>query len=188
MLAKTLPSADDMPGSYEGEPDIFVLRDLLQWSRTKEDAEAYMKGANRTWAMWVGVGDYASQSLDLIGYSQESAPAFNDETIGSMTNMPYFEDITYVDKHPQPSNLGDLSLPTVLSQYYGSFTLDSMKDVVFQHGTGDVHWAAYDFGERQMLLAIGKTDDKGNFVDGNGGKAYNRPSIQFDLEDLWTGK
>ena len=31
------------PGSYDGEPDVFVLRDLLQKAGTKEEAEAHMQ-------------------------------------------------------------------------------------------------------------------------------------------------
>jgi hypothetical protein len=37
------------PGSYDGEPDVFVLRDILQYSTTRAEAEAYMKSVNRTW-------------------------------------------------------------------------------------------------------------------------------------------
>jgi hypothetical protein len=33
---------DDHPGAYDGEPDVFVLRDILQQSKTKVEAEAYM--------------------------------------------------------------------------------------------------------------------------------------------------
>jgi hypothetical protein len=33
---------DLLPGSYEGQPDVFVLRHILEYSSTKEEAEAYM--------------------------------------------------------------------------------------------------------------------------------------------------
>lgn len=33
---------DDHPGAYDGEPDVFVLRDILQLSKNKAEAEAHM--------------------------------------------------------------------------------------------------------------------------------------------------
>lgn len=42
---------DDHPGAYDGEPDVFVLRDLIQHSANKAEAEAYMASVKRTWAM-----------------------------------------------------------------------------------------------------------------------------------------
>ncbi len=58
------------PGSYDGLADIFVLRDILQNSKNKADAENYIANAKRTWAMWVGIGDFESNTFDLVGYSQ----------------------------------------------------------------------------------------------------------------------
>lgn len=58
------------PGHYDGEPDVFVLRDLLQLAENKEQAEAHMQTAERTFAIWVGVGDFASQTMDIIGYKE----------------------------------------------------------------------------------------------------------------------
>ena len=45
-----------LPGSFNGEADIFVLRDILEYSHTRQEAETYMQAANKTWAIWVGVG------------------------------------------------------------------------------------------------------------------------------------
>ena len=54
------------PGNFQGEPDVFVLRDILQYSATREEAEAYVNSVNRTWAIFIGVGDFSSQKLDII--------------------------------------------------------------------------------------------------------------------------
>ena len=62
---------DDLkPGSYDGEPDVFVLRDLLQYSQTVAEAEAHIQSVRRTWGMWVGLGDYATQQMHIVGYQQ----------------------------------------------------------------------------------------------------------------------
>ena len=60
-----------------------------------------MQAANRTWAIFIGVGDYETNSLDIIGYKQDSAVAYTDVTMPSVTGMPYLESVCYVDKHPQ---------------------------------------------------------------------------------------
>ncbi len=62
--------ADDPAGSYDGEADVFVLRDILQFSSTKEEAVATLQNAKRTWGIWVGVGDFASQQMNIVGYQQ----------------------------------------------------------------------------------------------------------------------
>ncbi len=38
----------------------------------RADAEAYIQSAKRTWGMWVGIGDYVSNTLDLVAYSMVS--------------------------------------------------------------------------------------------------------------------
>jgi hypothetical protein len=60
------------PGHYDGEPDVFVLRDILQQAKNRQEAEEYMQSAERTFAIFVGVGDFASQRMDIVGYKEVS--------------------------------------------------------------------------------------------------------------------
>lgn len=41
------------PGSYNGEADVFVLRDILEKTNTREEAAARLAKADRTWGMYV---------------------------------------------------------------------------------------------------------------------------------------
>lgn len=176
------------PGSYDGEPDIFVLRDILQNSKNRADAEAYVQSINRTWAIWIGVGDYETQVFDLVGYKQSSVVVYTDETAPSMTGQPYIENIAYVDKHPQPSGDGPTgSLPTSLQDFYGNITLETSKIITKNHQTGDLHIASYDFTAKAMNVAIGRINHEGNYGTNNEWKAYNRPYLKFNLNDLWRG-
>ena len=114
------------PGHFQGEPDVFVLRDILQYSSTRMEAETYVNSINRTWAIFIGVGDFATQKFDIIGYKEDSAVAYTDVTMPSVTGQPYFDSLCYVDKHPQPSwdtPDGATYLPTVLSDFYGLFSM-----------------------------------------------------------------
>eukprot|EP01034_Spumella_vulgaris_P028698 gene28698-35600_t len=45
----TVSNSDPPPGNYEEEDNVFVLRDLLQHSKNKADAEAYIQSVKRTW-------------------------------------------------------------------------------------------------------------------------------------------
>jgi hypothetical protein len=59
----------------------------------------------RTWAIWIGIGDYASNQLDIVGYQQASVGVYSDVTMPSMTGQPYMESVVYVDKHQQVRSL-----------------------------------------------------------------------------------
>jgi len=180
------------PGHYDGEPDVFVLRDLLQLAENKEQAEAHMQTAERTFAIWVGVGDFASQTMDIIGYKEDSAIAYTDVTMPANTGMPYMENVVYVDKHPQPSHDGPTgTLPTALGDFYGNISMDTSRTILQYHQTGDQHIAMYDFGASQMLISVGRINENGDYGPVGGDlsswKAYNRPYLQFDLNNLWAG-
>jgi len=180
------------PGSYDGEADVFVLRDILEYSVNRAAAEAYIQNAKRTWGMWVGIGDYETQVFDLVGYTQASATVYTDVTAPAETGQPYLESIAYVDKHPQPSGDGATgSLPTGLTDFYGNISCEVNKIIVQNHQTGDLHIASYDYTQKVMYVAIGRINRDGEYGpeggDTSAWKAYNRPHLKFSLPDLWAG-
>jgi len=151
-----------------------------------------MSNGNRTWAMWVGVGDHESNKLDLVGYMQSGSTTYTDVTAPSMTGQPYLENIAYVDKHPQPSGDGPTgSLPTALTDFYGNITQETTKVIVQHHQTGDLHIASYDFTADLLYVSIGRINHAGNYGPEGGDnslwKAYNRPYLKWSLTDLWAG-
>lgn len=175
----------------------------------RADAEAYLQSIRRTWAIWIGIGDYESRKFDLVGYKQSDVNVYNDVTAPSMTGQPYLESIAYVDKHPQviyaiyifilfcevfdivfpqPSGEGPTgTLPTALSDFYGNISCETSKIITKYHRTGDVHIATYDFAAKQMYVAIGRVDHDGQYGPDDIWKAYNRPYLKFNLEELWRG-
>jgi len=182
------------PGSYNGLADVLVLRQILETSKSKAEAEAYMQSVKRTWAMWVGVGDFATNTFDLVGYKEDSADVYTDVTMPSMTGQPYLENIAYVDKHPQPSHDGATgTLPTSLADFYGNITSETSKIITQNHQTGDLHIASYDFQNNVMYVSIGRINHAGEYKptggsDGDVWKAYNRPYFKFNLDQLFAGR
>jgi hypothetical protein len=69
----------------------------------RAEAEAYVKSIPRTWAIWIGLGDYETMTFDLVGYKQSDVGVYTDVTAPSMTGQPFIDSIAYVDKHPQVS-------------------------------------------------------------------------------------
>ncbi len=102
------------------------------------------------------------------------------------------ENVVYVDKHPQPSHDGPTgTLPTALGDFYGNISMDTSRTILQYHQTGDQHIAMYDFGASQMLISVGRINENGDYGPVGGDlsswKAYNRPYLQFDLNNLWAG-
>lgn len=181
----TYNKRDLQPGSYDGEADAFVLRDILEKSTSRADAEKYLETVKRTWGIWIGIGDFDTKVFDLVGYQQSSSVVYTDETMPSQTGQPYLKDLCYVDKHPQPSGDGpNGSLPTALKYFYGNMTIENNKIIQQYHQSGDAHIAAYDYGKKEMLVSVGRIDKKGNYIK----QAYDRPYIHFKLDDFWSGK
>lgn len=176
------------PGTFQGEADCFVLREILEKSQTREEAEAFIQAAKRNWAIWVGIGDYSSGKFDLLGYKEESAVVYNDVTMPSMTGQPYFPSVVYVDKHTQPSwDTPNGTLPTALNDFYGKIGLETTKQIVQFHQTGDLHLAAYDYHNKIMSVSVGRTNDDLQYGSNDEWCAFNRPWVQYSLNDLWQG-
>lgn len=189
----TYDTPDLQPGTFHGEADVFVLRDILQFAKSKAQAESMLVAKKRTFAIWIGVGDFASSTFDLIGYKETGAVAYTDVTMPSMTGQPYIPSVCYVDKHPQPSHDGvNGTLPVALQDFHGKIDLVTVKQIIQAHQTGDVHVAAYDFSENKLQLAIGRTNANGYYGPEGGDLnvwfAYKRPWLLWSLSDLWSGK
>lgn len=169
-------------GSYKGQAVAFVIRDMLQFAETKEEAVAIAQGAHRTWSVWLGVGDYASQAFDAILYDKASVTAFSDTSLPTRTNQTYFKDVAYIDKHPQPSLHSDM--PALVKRFYGNISAENVAQYFPRlMGSGDVHVAVYDFARKKALIATGITDATGQTFTR---KASDAPFLSFDMQELWS--
>jgi len=167
-------------GSYNGQTATMVIRDILQFSNTKEEAVSIASQATRTWSMWLGFGDYISEEFVAIIYEKDHVISYDDKTLPTRTNATYYSGVAYIDKHPQPSTNTDMS--TLIGRYYGNITGEEVaKNFPRLTESADVHAAVYDFGEGKAYLARGVTDSKGSFTR----KAYESPFLEFDIPTLW---
>ena len=183
-LAKKLMTQQpkETKGIWRWKADSFVIRDVIEFAKTRKMA-SQLKAAYRTWPIWIGLGDYTSQQFNAMEYTREVVNVYNDQTLPGATNQTMFDDVAYIDKHPQPSP--HLDMPDLVKQYYGTMTATNIiQNFPRIMESGDVHIALYDFGAKQAYIAVGTTNSTGAFVR----KAYESPFIQFDMNTLWSEK
>jgi len=174
-------------GSYSGESTAFVIREMLELADTKEAAHAIAQAATRTWGVWLGVGDAASQRFVAIEYMRASAHAYNDSTLPALTGQPPLPDVAYIDKHAQPS--ADPLLHKVLAPQVGRITSRFVaQNVPRLTQSGDVHIAVYDFDPQapSLYVALGSTSANGTYDGPGGRKACDAPYVRFAADALWA--
>lgn len=168
-------------GTYKGQAVSMVIRDIIQFSETKEQAIQIAQAANRTWSVWLGVGDEHSQQFRAMLYEEASATPYDDTTLPSLTNQTAIKDVAYIDKHPQPSPHPDM--PQLVKRFYGNLTARNVVQYIPRlMDSGDVHVAVYDWGAKKVYLAMGITNSSGGYVR----KACDSPYLEFDMDALWA--
>jgi len=177
-------------GHYDGEADVLVMRDVLELAPNRSSAELYMRNdPDRTFAVFLGVGDRETQQMDICGYREADFHAYTPETMPDVTGQPYMKDLVYVDKHPQPSH--DLTeLPDLLTAHYGAIDQVTTAAIAAGHETGDLHIAMYDYspGSEALWFSIGRTNAAGDYGQDSVWKACYRPYLHYPLEALFAGQ
>ena len=66
---------------------FLTIANDMYWPRNdcRIEAEQYLQTVPRTWAIWIGIGDYQTQRFDLVDYSQKESIAYTDVTAPSLT-------------------------------------------------------------------------------------------------------
>ena len=102
-------------GQYDGEPDALVIRDIMQFANNIDDAVAFTEGITRTWAIFIGVGEVDGGQFRALGYRKKNLQVFGPDNISSVTHAPAFDDVVYIDKHPQPSH-DNVTMPALMAK------------------------------------------------------------------------
>ena len=170
-------------GHYDGEPVVGVIRDMLQFSASKAEAEAFARSITRTWAVFLGVGDAAAGRFDALGYREAELEVFTPANISTVTHMPVLDDLVYIDKHPQPSH-DNTTMPSLMTRFYGNLTAANIIASAAQMQTGDLHNTLYDFAAKKAWLSLGVIDVKGDYTT----PAWGRPYLEFGFDDLFSEK
>jgi len=161
-----------------GIPWHFVLRDILQWDKSVDDAINRVEQATRTCSIFVGVGDL-KYKFRAIEYSYDYLVVYDDQNYPLYKNHPRMNGVVYVNKHTQPSE--DPCLGKLLQSQYGFINSTSLIQVAALHQTGDTHAAIYDYAN-QLIYVVAASP----YVNGNDIPAYDRQWTQISLKSLWS--
>ncbi|XP_077988523.1 protein dcd1A-like [Glandiceps talaboti] len=176
--------SDDTFGkeSRFGIPFTYLLRDILQFDKTLDDAVNRIANAHRTCDLILGVGDAKLETFRGIEYSGEVSDFFDDINMRPEADWhPKIENVVYwgmdwID--PDYSSV----LGRQIQKYHGNITAENtIRDIVSIVQTGDLHIAVYDLTNSVMYVANAKKDTASGPV-----WAYDRPFIRLDMAKLFN--
>jgi len=168
-----------------GYPFIFLLRDILQFDNTIDDAINRMINARRTCNLILGVGDGKESEFRGMEYSYSVLEVMDDQNL-----RPYNE--TWHPRIPEVVYWGmDWDCPSynyVLSgqikKYYGKITAEiAIQYLTSVEKTGDNHLAFYDFANEMLYVSFAAP-----FFVGGQVPAYARQFTKIDFNSLWNEK
>lgn len=169
-----------------GYPWAFMLRDILQFDRSIEQAHERMQLARRTASIWIGVGSHASGQFEAFGSSYDELLAFNATTpfpgyAPQPQAHPTIPDVVYINKHTQPST--DSCLADVLLANYGSLSAQVVEAQVAAFSqSGNLQAAVYNFDLNFMDIAVASQMPDANPVL----NAYERQYLRFNMTELFA--
>jgi len=164
-----------------GQPFIFLLRDILQYDETLDDAVNRMINTQRTCDLTLAVGDGKLGEVRAMEYSASVLDVFDDSNM-----MPYNE--TW---HPRIKNiiyLGmdwlcpsyNLVLSQQLKKYYGNINpQNAIQYISAVEESGSNHIGIYDLTDMQLYVSFAAPHNVGGPVE-----AYSRQFTQFDVKTL----
>jgi len=176
--------------SYTGTPFYFLMRDIIQHDSSIDEALTRINDAQRTCAIFLGVGSNATNTLNVVEYSHDSAAVFDDQTpfpgyAPTPSAHPTLKDIVYVDKHVQPSN--DPCMASLLQYSYGKINAQVLINIVSLFQTGDLHIGIYDFVDNQVYVSVATTNVPfPNPLKQPITPSYQNQFIQFDMNKLFS--
>ena len=95
---------DKATRSRIGYPTGFLLRDILQYSQTKEDAIERAFSVRRTNAIFLGVGDKSSMAFEEWKYAHNELIIYNDKNFTSYDTHPAMDGVLFTTKGLQPQD------------------------------------------------------------------------------------
>jgi len=159
-----------------GEPWHFLLRDILQYDMTLDDAINRMANAARTCNIYLGVGDGNQRQFRLFEYGWSELKVFNPLNTPFTPRLP---DIVFrgINQDCLAQQLGKYSAQKNVT------ALNTIHDLVSISMTGDLHIAVYDYNHMLMYVANARAPNETGPLP-----AYNRQFVQFDMRKLFAEK
>jgi len=182
-IGVSYPDASFGDQSRIGVPFIFMLRDILQFDATVDDALSRMADQARTCDLILGVGDGNLGYVRGVQYSYSVVNIMNDRNMRPVNNTWHFHvpEVVYWGMDWLCAGPA-LVLGTQLRANWGTLTLESaVRDVVGVQGSGDVHAAVYDLTTNEIVVSFAAPHGVGGCE-----KAYCRQFTHFNTLKLFA--
>eukprot|EP00162_Nutomonas_longa_P009975 comp19618_c0_seq1/m.37544 comp19618_c0_seq1/g.37544 ORF comp19618_c0_seq1/g.37544 comp19618_c0_seq1/m.37544 type:complete len:431 (+) comp19618_c0_seq1:2-1294(+) len=172
-----------------GIPWHFLLRDILQFDQTLDQAITRVQKAHRTCSIWMGIGSRHDGQFRALGYAYEEVLVFNDTSpfpgyAPTPVQHPLIKNIVYIDKHTQPS--GDPCMGSFLQQYNGQINPLRIIEFVSVQQTGDLQIAISDFAQNKLYTSVASQNVPWPPPSNAVAPAYSRQFIEWDMNAIFN--
>jgi isopenicillin-N N-acyltransferase-like protein len=185
-IGVSYPGTDGVYGTQSriGYPFIFLLRDILQFDQTVDDATNRMANAKRTCDLILAVGDGNEALVRSYLYSASRLYVEDDRNGRPLNNTWHFplpQMVYHGMDYNCPSYTGVLG--TQLRKHHGVLTPElAIRDVISVVASGSNHVAIYDLTAMKMWVSFASPlNDPSPLQD-----AYDRQFAAFDLATLFA--
>lgn len=165
----------------EGYPFGFLIRDILQFDKSIDDATNRITNAKRTCDLLLGVGDGNENSFRGYQYAPSVANVFDDKNLEPLNETwhPRIDNIVYWGMDWTCPNDNKM-LSDQLQAYYGNITaINTIKYILPYVQTGDVHIAIYDHANDWMYVSYANPGENGPL------NAYERAFFRLDMGEVF---
>jgi hypothetical protein len=165
-----------------GIPFTNILRDILQFDRTIDDAKHRLSTAHRTCDLILGVGDGKSNEFTGVQYSYSVANFMNDTNQMPLESWhPRIKDTTWWAMDWLCPNYGSV-MARQMEKFHGNITAENtIRYITPIVQTGDLHCAISDLVNMKMYVATAAS------VSETGPRmAYDRQFNMVDLNKLFA--
>lgn len=167
--------------TYAGMPFMFLLRDVLQFDATLDQAIDRICHAPRTSSLMYGVGDGKLGQLRGFQTSHTLCNVFAPDNLEPVTaTHQRIEDVVYwgmswdVPRYDGP-------LHDKLMQHYGRINAENtITDILPSVGTGNLQAVVYDLTAMKLWIANARADDETGPLP-----AYQRQYLKFDMNEVF---
>ena len=160
----------------------FLFQDILQFDEDTDQALSRIATANRTCAVWLGLGDAHGNggggSFKAVQYAHQTVGVLNDRNFPTYPAHDRFAQLVFINKHVQPS--AEPCMNDLMHASYGALSARAAAQYVSAlEQTGDMHIMAVDFsGDGELLVS--------NASPGGAVSAYDSTFVAFSLAALWA--
>ncbi|CAF0785636.1 unnamed protein product [Brachionus calyciflorus] len=168
--------------SLYGTPFTYVLRDILQFDSTFDDAFNRIKNAKRTSNLILGIGDGKINKFNSIQYSASVANCMDDTTLKPDADWhPKITNVVYHGVDWLCPSFNQVMAGQITKLYGNLTTENAIRDVTSIVQTGSLLVTYYDFENDVIYTANAR-----GYEEEGPENAYERSFVKIKMNDLFS--